>query len=179
MTVRKLLDRFLTYGAGALLTAELALAQSVPGRISSQVVDLGDVLRIYLAPGLASVVQLPYPITEVKLGNPDDIYVQVSKSLPSELTVILKRNGARPTNLVARCGIKTFVFDLIPSKSTHQDLVRISGSYGGPESTGLGAVMIDSSHLSGKTAKRPKDNDDGVLIDSSQKPTRSHQKSGG
>jgi hypothetical protein len=152
-----------------LLVAGFALAQATtPGRISSRVMDLGDVLRIYLSQGLASVVQLPFPITEVKLGNPDDVFVQVSKTLPSELTVVLRKNGARPTNLVVRCGSRTFVFDLIPSHSTHQDLVRISGSYGGPESEGLGATLIDSSRRATGESTSRSSGDDRVLIDSSQ-----------
>jgi hypothetical protein len=47
--------------------------------------------------------------------------------------------------LIVRCGSRSFVFDLIPSKKTHQDLVRISGSYGAPEAEDIGAVLIDSS----------------------------------
>jgi hypothetical protein len=93
------------------------------------------------------VIQLPYPVTEVKVGSPDDVQTQISKTLPSELTLILKRGGAQPTNLIARCGTRTFVFDLIPSRNTHQDLVRISGAYGAPQLDDMGAVLIDSSEI--------------------------------
>ncbi len=123
-------------------------AEVGPSRISSRLVNLGEVHKIFLAQGLVSVIQLPYPVTEVKVGNPDDILAQISKTLPSELTLILKRGGAKATNLIARCGTRTFVFDLIPSSKTHQDLVRISGSYGAPSGTDIGdkgAILIDSS----------------------------------
>ncbi len=126
-----------------LLVSEFAHA--APARISSGLVNLGEVHKIYLAQGLASIIQLPYPITEAKVGSPDDVQVQISKTLPSELTLVLRRAGAQPTNLIARCGSRTFVFDLIPSRKTHQDLVRISGSYGAPEMSDMGAVLIDSS----------------------------------
>ena len=53
-----------------LLTVSPLAAREIPGRISSRVADLGEVMRVYLAEGLASMIQLPYPITEVRLGEP-------------------------------------------------------------------------------------------------------------
>ncbi len=143
------------------------LAAELPGRISSQLADLGEVHKLYLAQGLASVVQLPYPITEVKLGNPDDIQAVISKTLPSEVTLILKRSTVQPTNLIIRCGVRTFVFDVIPSKKTHQDLVRISGSYGAPQMQDMGAVLIDSSRGKEAAKENAPKSSDMVLIDSS------------
>jgi hypothetical protein len=137
----------LKFASPAAIIFASALASASPGRISSRFANLGEVHKIFLAQGLASVVQLPYPITEVKTGSPEDIQVQISKTLPSELTLILKRSNAQPTNLIARCGSRSFVFDLIPSKKTHQDLVRISGSYGAPTNDDMGAVLIDSSDI--------------------------------
>jgi hypothetical protein len=123
----------------------IAHAETTPLRISSRLIDLGEVHKIFLSQGLVSVIQLPYPVTEVKVGSPDDIQTQISKTLPSELTLLLKRADAKATNLIARCGTHTFVFDLIPSHKTHQDLVRISGSYGSPSANYNGAILIDSS----------------------------------
>lgn len=131
-------------------------AELTPTRISSSLVNLGEVHKIFLAQGLVSVIQLPYPVTEVKVGNPNDVQVQISKTLPSELTLILKRGNAKATNLIARCGARTFVFDLIPSQKTHQDLVKISGSYGAPsvhDVSDIGVILIDSS-LSKKDSKK-------------------------
>jgi hypothetical protein len=143
----------------ALLVAIVVRADEPPRRIMETFADLGDVHRIFLAPGLASVLQLPYPVTEAKIGSPDQVQAVISKTLPSELTLTLKTSSAQPTNLIVRCGSRTFVFDIIPSRRTHQDLIRISGAYGGPSSQG--AVLLDSSR-----AGVP---DDGrVLIDSSR-----------
>jgi len=36
---------------------------TAPRRISSGFLDLGEVHKIYLAQGLASIIQLPYPVT--------------------------------------------------------------------------------------------------------------------
>jgi hypothetical protein len=130
----------------AMGPAASAVAKTPP-RISSHIVDLGEVHKVYLAQGLASVIQLPYPITEAKVGAPESVQALVSKTLPSELTLILKTAGAQPTNLIVRCGSRTFVFDIIPSHKTHQDLVRISGSYGAPERADMGAVLLDSSFM--------------------------------
>jgi hypothetical protein len=153
-------------------------AFAAPARISARLADLGEVHKIYLAQGLASVVQLPYPVTEARVGSPDDIQVQVSKTLPSELTLILKRTGAQPTNLIVRCGTRTLVFDLIPSKKTHQDLVRISGSYGAPDMADMGAVLVDSSLPKGEAGERDSSVEGMVLLDSSDTRSKAQEKEG-
>jgi len=150
-----------------------AIAADRPSRISSRLANLGEVHKIFLAQGLASIVQLPYPVTEAKVGNPDEVQVQVSKTLPSELTLVLRQAGAQPTNLIVRCGARTFVMDLIPSRKTHQDLVRISGSYGAPEMADMGAVLIDSSQPVTSRSAVQNVGSDMVLIDSS-----AHESSG-
>ena len=144
----------------------MVISAEPPSRISSRLADLGEVHKIFLAQGLAAVIQLPYPITEVKVGNPDDVQAIISKTLPSELTLLLKRSGAKPTNLIVSCGSRTFVIDLIPSRKTHQDLVRISGSYGAPEMADMGAVLVDSSSPAKHTEAAT--SSDMVLIDSSK-----------
>jgi len=156
--------------AAVLLAAMVSLtpASATPSRISSSVMDLGEVHRIFVAQGLASVIQLPYPITEVKVGSPEDVQIQISKTLPSELSLILKRLLPQPTNMIVRCGTRTFVFDLIPSRKTHQDLVRISGSYGAPSSVEIGAVLLDSSQKPEHAPSVVREKSDMVLIDSSE-----------
>ncbi|MGK5087914.1 hypothetical protein WDW86_10180 [Bdellovibrionota bacterium FG-2] len=154
--------------AAALVFLDSAQAQPIPGRISARFADLGEVHKIYLAQGLAAVIQLPYPVTEAKVGSPGDIQVQTSKTLPSELTLILKQAGAKATNLIIRCGTRTFVFDLIPSTKTHQDLVRISGSYGSPEVSDMSAVLIDASSPLPSKSKDGIPKDEMTLIDSSE-----------
>lgn len=117
---------FQSFGTGNIQT------DSRPSRISQTLLDLGGVHRIYLSPALVSVVQLPYPITETKVGDSEDLQVQLSKSAPEELTLTLRRGSANPTNVIVRCGSRIFVFDVIPSKAIHQDFVKITGTFGYP-----------------------------------------------
>lgn len=168
---QKSIDWLALVALGSFLQVGPTYAAKGPARISSGLLNLAEVHKIYLAHGLAAVVQLPYPITEVKVGSPEDVQVQISKTLPSELTLVLKREASRGTNLIARCGSRTFVFDLIPSKKTHQDLVRISGSYGAPELSDMGAVLIESSEKGSEVTRKVKEpaSADMVLIDSSSK----------
>jgi hypothetical protein len=168
-TIRLIVAVAVAVGAAGVMPQASRAAETPPRRITSRLVDLGEVHKIFVAQGLAAVVQLPYPITEVKVGSPDDVHTQISKTLPSELTLILKKAGAPPTNLIVRCGLRTFVFDLIPSRKTHQDLVRISGTYGGPAPEELGATLLDSSE-----PRRTAVEGDMVLIDSSAQAPAPH-----
>ncbi len=122
------------------------LAETPVSRISSRIANLGSVQNLYMTPGLVTVLQLPTPITEVKLGSPDDVQVQISKTLPSEVSLIVKRALPQSTNLIVRCGSRSFVFDLVMAKNRHQDLVKVSGSYGAPIDQDLNEMtLIDSS----------------------------------
>lgn len=102
-----------------------------PDRISRIQKDLTKVDRIYLAAGLVSVIELPQPIVEVRVGNPQAVKVQVSTVSPRELTIYLTQSAAPPTNLIVRTDKRAFVFDVVPSRTNHQDVVRVtSGQIG-------------------------------------------------
>lgn len=114
----------------------LTLLCSVPAlavnRISAINKDLSQVKKIYLHAGLVSTVEFTAPVWGVKVGNNNSIKAEISPSNPKEVTLRLKYQNAEPTNMIVRVEKKVFIFDLIPSKSNHQDYVLIRGSYGAP-----------------------------------------------
>lgn len=98
-------------------------------RISSVYKDLSKVEKIYLHAGLISVVEFPDPVLEVRIGNTKAFRVEISQISPRELSVYLLRSEAQPSNLIVRSNQKIYVFDVIPSTATHQDYIKVSGSY--------------------------------------------------
>lgn len=125
-----------------LLLASLVWAE--PARISKINKSLNEVDRIYLAPGLVSVIEMPSPILEVRVGDPRSVRVMLSTVSPKEMTLSLGHSGASATNLIVRTDRRAFVFDLLPSKTNHQDLVKVRG--------GFATATVDSDALVAKTS---------------------------
>ncbi|MFP5519662.1 MAG: hypothetical protein ACLGGX_07140 [Bdellovibrionia bacterium] len=119
---------------GAL--ADTSLAQV--DRIQSMRFDKSQVQRIYLAPGLGSIVLFPCALQEVFIGRSEDLKAQISPNHKKTMFLNLKLNSSLPTNVIVRCSPERniFVFDVIPSRSRHQDLVEIRSSYGRPNMVG-------------------------------------------
>lgn len=121
-----------------------------PRRLSSNIVDLGRVSPIHMVPGMATLIELPGPVTGIRTGNPDDLQYFRPEKPENEITLILKNAKAQPTNLIVRSGKRKFVFDIIPSKSVHQDTIEVVGAYGGPQLEDSNAVLLDSSEAPGR-----------------------------
>ncbi len=104
-------------------------------RISSISKNLGQVEKIYLNDGLISVIELPEAVAEIRIGNQKDFKIIPSEKFPNELTLFLAK-GTRDvfTNLIVRTGRGVYVFDLISSRSNHQDYLKVTGAYGRPVS---------------------------------------------
>lgn len=107
-------------------------------RIQSTRFDRSQVMRIYLAPGLGSLVLFPCALVEVFVGRGEDLKAQISPSDKKTLFLNLKLNSSLPTNMIAKCEPErnVFVFDVIPSKIQHQDLVDIRNVFGRPSMMG-------------------------------------------
>ena len=103
-------------------------------RIQSMRFDKSQVQRIYLAPGLGSIVLFPCGLQEVFIGRGEDLKAQISPNDKKTLFLNLKLNSSLPTNVIVKCSSEKsiFVFDVIPSRTRHQDLVEIRSSYGRP-----------------------------------------------
>jgi hypothetical protein len=128
-----------------------------PRRISGQVIDLGKVQPIYMVSGMATLIEIPDAVTGIRIGNPDAVRYFQPKKPENEVTLVLEDHQAKPTNLIIRSGKRKYVFDIIPSKSVHQDTVEVVGAFGGAEIDGQSAVLIDSSEsaLSKNGTKKP------------------------
>lgn len=103
-----------------------------PRRIGGVFFDLGQVHKVQMSPGMATLIEIPDAITGVRLGNPDFVEYFKPASPDNEITLVLKTSSASPTNLILRSGRKKYVFDLVPSQKVHQDTLEVVGAYGGP-----------------------------------------------
>lgn len=103
-------------------------------RIQSLRFDRGNVQTIYLAPGLGSMILFPCALLEAFIGRSEDLKSQISPNDKKVLFLNLKLNSSLPTNVIARCENEknAFVFDVIPSRAKHQDVVEIRSSFGSP-----------------------------------------------
>lgn len=111
----------------------LNLSFAEVNRISSVTKDLGKVEKIYLNEGLISVLDFPEEVSDVKVGNAKDFKIILSEKFPKEITVFLSRgNVGIFTNLIVRTGRGVYVFDLVSSKTNHQDYLKVTGAYGSP-----------------------------------------------
>jgi hypothetical protein len=121
--------------------------QASSDRIQSLRFDKSQVQRIYLAPGLGSILIFPCGLQEVFVGRSDDLKAQVSPNDKKTLFLNLKLSTYQPTNLIAKCELERsiFIFDIIPSTTKHQDLVEIRSSFGSPRLQN--AKLIQSSSV--------------------------------
>ena len=115
-----------------------------PDRIQSMRFDKSQVQRIYLAPGLGSILLFPCGLQEVFIGRSEDLKAQISPNDKKALFLNLKLNSSLPTNVIVKCSPERsiFVFDIIPSKTRHQDLVEIRSSFGRPNNSSFGSAML-------------------------------------
>lgn len=104
-------------------------------RISATHLDLGKPEKVYIAPGLVSVIEFPQNIIEVRVGNPKSVKAIISQNSPKELTVYLSSSASIPTNMIVRAEKRMFVFDIVPSRANHQDYVKVQGAFGAPSSS--------------------------------------------
>ena len=114
-------------------------------RISSQIVNLGQVHKISMVVGMVTIIEIPGNVTGVRCGNPAAVLYVVPESPKNEVSLVLKEALPRPTNLIIKSGNRMFVFDIIPSKSVHQDAVKVVGAYGGPVLEGAKTEIVATS----------------------------------
>lgn len=107
---------------------------AAPDRLSLKQKDLSAVETIFVSPGLVSVIEFPNNIIEVRIGSPETLKVAISQVSPKEITVYLSTSAATPSNLIVRSDRKIYVFDIVPSRTTHQDYIKLSGTYNSPRS---------------------------------------------
>lgn len=102
----------------------------VPPRVSVQTYQQGSIMPIFLTPGRSSVIDFPCPVTKASGGTGGDLHTILATSLGNEVDLSLDSSVSQPTSLIVRCKEQVFVFDIIPSKNTHQEYVKIKESLG-------------------------------------------------
>jgi hypothetical protein len=119
-------------------------------RIQSQSLDKGKVQKVYVAPGLASLLAFPCVIKEAVVGNSVLVSAKVSKRDPQAIILSLADSMKTATNLIVRCtnSKNPFVFDVVASRRFHQDFLKIDSVYGGPVRVNAGLRLLDSSSYS-------------------------------
>ena len=80
---------------------------------------------ILLFPGRVSLLKLPCLITKALVGSPNDIKAEIDKLQPTEAHLLLKKWQSQPSNLILKCSNKVFLFNLVPSKISHYDYVKV------------------------------------------------------
>lgn len=116
-------------------------------RIQSQSVDIGKVAKVYVAPGLASLMRFPCVIKEAVVGNSTLVDAQVSDKDAQSIILSIASPSKTSTNLIVRCISQRspFVFDVISSRANHQDYLEVFAGYGRPGIKGANLKLIESS----------------------------------
>lgn len=114
-----------------------------PKRIQSIILNRGEAQKINVVPGLASVIKLPCFGADAISGDESQVTVRFSPTTKKELQINMKSTFSKPTNLIIRCeGQDThFVFDLVPSRNVHQDILEVRQAFGSPAFEGDSAEI--------------------------------------
>lgn len=130
-------------------------AMANTSRISSFSKDFGAAERIFLKPGLASVIEFPKSIIEVRVGNPISLKTSISTVSPKELTIFADSLKSGSTNLIVRSDKRIYVFDVTPNSSRHQDYIKITNGFGAPDYQPAGKVIDGGTlEVAGQTELR-------------------------
>lgn len=97
--------------------------------------DLSLAQGVSISPGRVSVLRLPEPIAEAKVGSPSRLKAVLSATDQSELTLFWVAQRPHATNLIVRTTKRVFVFEILPTLSRHQDYLKVRGAFGGPRPT--------------------------------------------
>lgn len=137
---------------------------SLPDRISSLNKDLSASEMIYISPGMATVLEFPKPIIEVRIGDPNILKASISTVSSNELSLYVGAEVGTATNLIVRSDRRTYIFDVVSSRGSHQDYIKISSAFGSPKFSGH-AGLLESMELNPAEIVRQQN---GKLIDSAK-----------
>jgi len=118
----------LVFAGRTLFSKEHPASDGQPPRIKDEVLNRYAVRKIYLSEGLVSVLEFRDEVLEVRAGNVEIVKVSFSGVNKKELTLRLLSQRLGPTNLIVRAGRNQFVFDIIPSRKVHEDIIYVRGS---------------------------------------------------
>lgn len=102
-------------------------------RIQETSVDLSKPIPIYLSTGRSSLLDFPCSIISATAGPGRDVETHIGRTNPKEIHIYLRSSNSQNTNMIVRCDKAVFIFDIFPSKTSHQDYLKIASFYGSPE----------------------------------------------
>ena len=82
-------------------------------------------VTLFLFPGRVSLLSLPCVITKALTGSPNDIKTEVDELSPKDAHILLKKWKSQPSNLILKCSGRVFLFNILPTKKSHYDYVRV------------------------------------------------------
>lgn len=135
-------------GVWGLIPRALAVT---PNRISAKIVDLGKVYPIKMVAGMATIIEIPTAVTDAIPGDSKTIKFLPVGNSQNEVRMVLAHGSSKPTNLIVRASGKKYVFDIIPSRDTHQDIVKVVSAYGAPSIDDTELELIASTSFKVKT----------------------------
>lgn len=108
-----------------LLIACLVIREASPESVKFIMTSEKKPETLFLFPGRISLLHLPCPITKAIVGSPSDIKAEVDSFSPKDAHVLLKKWRSEPSNLILKCSDKVFVFNLMPSRKSHYDYIKV------------------------------------------------------
>lgn len=136
LSISKLLRKVLLAFASTCLVASSFIAKALAltlrdiPRVSIQTYTQGVIMPIYLTPGRASLIDFPCQVTKASQGTGGDLHATIASTIGNEVDIALDSSASQSTSLIIRCKDSVFIFDIIPSKNTHQEYIKIKKSLG-------------------------------------------------
>lgn len=96
------------------------------GRIQSVKIDRTKPYPVYMHPGRVTTIDMPCSISYAIPGSHGDVQTEIGPDKDSSLVVWLTSESSAATNLTVRCANKVVVFDIIPSRTNHQDYLNVT-----------------------------------------------------
>ena len=140
------------YGQTGLITCQKATGR-VPDRIISIYFDLGKVYPICVRPGQETYLHFSTAIDDAKTASTEDLFREVWPGDARRLTIRLARGHALPTDLHVFSGKKVFVFDIIPTTDSNQEVINIAGVYGAASFVGETSRKLIGSSDTGSVSR--------------------------
>lgn len=105
-------------------------------RIKAIAFNKGKVQKIFVAGGMSSLITFNCDINEMITGNSEQVTLKPLITNKKQMIITLAQEASQPTNIFVKCGqkIDPYIFDVIPSRTNHQDYLKINLSYGEPTS---------------------------------------------
>lgn len=101
-------------------------------RIQQTSIDVSKPIPVILSLGRATLIDFPCSIVSATAGPGKDIDINVGKTNAKEIHLYLRSSNSQSTNLIVRCEKAVFVFDILPSRTGHQDYLKIDSYFGSP-----------------------------------------------